>query len=106
MIDKRKTTVSLNEYRNNELEYIIDFDVTDMGSDELVDVFVRMMKVQTYHDVAIWRALKAKAEDMVDYFESVEGSKDEWAEEEPPVNQEIDWSITPPSTSYTYSIKE
>lgn len=81
MFDKRKTNLRLTEYRNDEIDFEIKKDITEMSSSDLIDTFVDVMQFQGYHPVAIWRSLKDKSEEMVELFESIENSKEEWNEE-------------------------
>ena len=81
MFEKIKTTITLLETVNGKKNFKVSKDITEMSSDELVNVFVSLMKFQSYHEVSIWRALRSQADDMVEYFDSIESSKGEWDED-------------------------
>lgn len=80
MIPERKTVLALIEAHQGKQDFKIEHDVTDMTSSDLLDVFVNMMRYQTYSEIAIWRALVEKADEMVDMFEIVTTTK-EWQNE-------------------------
>jgi beta-galactosidase GanA len=81
-MNKTKTTITLKEKVNGRQNIKATFDVTDLSTDEYFDVIIQMMRLQTYHDMSIWRTLKDKADEMVEFFESIEKNKNEWAEED------------------------
>lgn len=86
LTDKRTTKLSIIEdvqpkYGDAYTDYTYEKDITEMTTSDLIDVVVQTMKVMGYHDVAIWRALKEKCDDLEEYFESIDKSKDEWTAE-------------------------
>lgn len=58
----------------------VEFDTTHDDTIELMDKIAKIYNIGGYHQVAFWRACANKAEDMIELFESVESSKDEWGE--------------------------
>lgn len=80
MLNKRKTTISYVDKVGNIKELKASVDVTDLTADKYLDKVVEMMRLQGYHDVAIWRSLSSKAYEMTEYFDSIVESKGEWNE--------------------------
>lgn len=59
-------------------EDIVEFNVDNLESSEFVDKVKKLMEVQGYHPVSIWRAFKNKADDMEELFDSIMETKEEW----------------------------
>ena len=53
-------------------------DITNIDASDLVEEFVKIMRLMTYHDVSIWRALNNASYSMQERFDSVVITKDEW----------------------------
>lgn len=74
----RKTTLELNDSRNDMVELKIELDVTELTAREYLKKIVDLMTFQGYHDVAIHEALKDVADDLEEYLQSVVDTKPHW----------------------------
>lgn len=77
----RRTELTYTDYENDQEVLSVKLDVTDLNTSDYIEKIVDLMKLQGYHPVPIRRALLAEAEDIVEYFESIESAKEEWGDE-------------------------
>lgn len=77
----RRTELKFTDFENDQEVLSVKLDVTDLNTSDYIEKIVDLMKLQGYHLVPIRRALLAEAEDIVEYFESIESAKEEWGDE-------------------------